>query len=86
MEATEGRGGASGEKEGIHRTSLWPKAPSTLTWDLESGLPLLGWEQPSLEARPDSVQPECLCGCEGPSGEQGKEDKAGGCAGGQTCS
>lgn len=87
MEATEGAGeaGVGGKGGGVLRTSCGPR-PSTLTWALESGLPLSAWEQPSLEARPASVQPEGLCGCGGPSGEQGKEDKAGRCAGGQTSS
>lgn len=73
-------------KAGYPQDLLWPEAPSTLTWALESGLPLSAWEQPSLEARPASAQPEGLCGCGGPSGEQGKEDKAGRCARGQTSS
>lgn len=86
LEATEGGGVRREGEGGILRTSLWPKPQSALTSGLESGLPLLAWEQLSPEARPASVHLEGLCGCWGSFGWPGKKDKAGGHAAGRTCS
>ena len=75
LEATESGGVGREGEGGILRTSLWPKPKSALTWGLESGLPLLAWEQLSPEAQAASLHLEGYVAVGGPLDGQARRTR-----------